>query len=435
MIGERTRFCKEERDPAAIVMGGGLWQTRRTMKKISSAFQSPHIRPFLFSMFIFGAATGVYGGGLNNFLAEVLSITRFERGIVEFLRELPGLALIFILALLYRHSETKIIRLALIIGGVGLAGMAVTGGSVRWVPILFIVIWSTGEHLVMPARQATAIHSAKPGREGMAMGLTRSAGNIGQVLGFYSVSLVFLLLSRYFPGVGETDRFRLIFGLGAVFVILGLVSTSRLETSGGHVRRDRFFLSRRYLRYYVLEAFFGARKQVFLTFAPYVLILKYGASTGLIATLYGIYSLLNIFMNPVFGKLIDRFGHRLVLVADSALLIVLCFFYGFSHHFLPLEGAYALICVIFVVDAMLFGVGTARSVYAKTIASTQKELTSTLSTGISINHLISVLIAMGGGLLWETLGIEVLFGLAGVFGLGSLVFSYRLPKPDRVEQL
>jgi len=379
-------------------------------------------------MFIFGAATGLYGGSLNNFLAEVLSIDRFERGIVEFLRELPGLALIFILALLYRFSETRVIRLALIIGGVGLAGMAFSANSMRWMPILFMVIWSTGEHLIMPARQSTAIHAAKPGMEGMAMGLTRSAGNIGQVIGYYAVTLIYLVFNKIYPNAPQTIYFRMVFALGAVFVIFGLVSTAKLGRSEGHVRRDRFFLSKKYSKYYILEAFFGARKQVFLTFAPYVLILKYGASTGVIATLYGIYSLLNIFMNPLFGRLIDRYGYRKILIIDSAFLILLCFFYGFSHHFLPLSGAFILVCIIFVLDAMLFGVGTARTVYAKTLGSSQKELTATLSTGISINHLISVLIALGGGLLWETLGMEVLFSLAGAFGLASLVFSYTLPR-------
>ena len=404
------------------------------MKKLTTPFNTAEIRPFLFSIFVFGAAAGIFGGGVNNFLAEVLSITRFERGIVEFLRELPGLALIVLVALLYRFSLPKLMRLAMIIGAAGLAGMALFAGSNRWIPVLFIMIWSSGEHLLIPVRQATAIHSALPGKEGLALGYTRSARNIGQVVGFYSVGLVFLIIGRFFPGLGAAERFQSIFALGAVFVVLGLFTIGRITVGEGHVQKERFFLSRRYTRYYILEAFFGARKQVFMTFAPYVLILKYGASTQLIATLYGIYSLLNIFMNPVFGRLIDRFGHRTILIIDSGFLILLCFFYGFSHHLLPLGGAYILVCVIFIIDAMLFGVGAARSVYAKTIAKEKSELTSTLSTGISINHLISVLIALGGGLLWEALGIEVLFSLAGVFGLGSLIFSWMLPrKPLQVK--
>lgn len=399
------------------------------MKSITGVFQSARIKPFLFSMFVFGAATGLFGGSLNNFLAEVLKISRFERGMVEFLRELPGLGLIFILALLYRFSETRVLRTSLAVAGVGLAGMAVFGGSVRWLPILFMVIWSTGEHMIMPGRDATAIHSALPGREGLALGLTRSAGNAGQVLGFYSVTLLYLGYRHFFPGEPGGSYFRGVFALGAVFVVLGLFSTLRLPEGEGHVRRDRFFLSRRYTRYYILEAFSGARKQVFLTFAPYVLILKYGASTGVIAGLYGIYSLFNIFMNPLFGRLIDRFGYRKVLVAESAGLIILCIGYGYSHLVLPLPQAYLLVCVIFVLDAMLFGVGTARSVYARSLGRSREELTSTLSTGISINHLISVFIAMGGGLLWERLGMEVLFSLAAVFGAGSMLFSWALPRP------
>jgi hypothetical protein len=78
---------------------------------------------------------------------------------------------------------------------------------------------------------------------------------------------------------------------------------------------------------------------------------------------------------------------------------------------------------------MLFVVGMARSLYARSISTGRSELTSTLSTGISINHLISIVIALLGGLLWEKMGIELLFTCAACFSAGALVFSSMLPKP------
>jgi hypothetical protein len=67
----------------------------------------------------------------------------------------------------------------------------------------------------------------------------------------------------------------------------------------------------------ILEAFLGARKQVFLTFAPYVLILTYGASTALMSSLYGLGSLVSIFLSPTVGRLMDRIGYTAVVVADG----------------------------------------------------------------------------------------------------------------------
>ena len=394
------------------------------MIKPKQVFTDPHIKSFLFSMFIFGIAVGLYGGALNNFLAEILHIDRFERGVVEFLRELPGLLLFLMLALLYRIPENRIIRIAFFISLLGMAGLAFALEA-RWAAVTLIVLWSTGEHLIMPIRQSIAIHSALPGKEGVAIGLARSAGNVGSVIGFYLVTALFLGLGN----LSSVSVFRLIFIIGAVFSLMALIFTFRLKSGNKHVKRQRLMFNRKFSRYYILEMFFGARKQVFMTFAPYVLILNYGASTQFIATLYGIFALGNIFMNPVMGRLVDILGYRKILILDSSLLITLCLLYGYAHHLFTQEVAFIVVSIVFVFDAMLFSAGIARAVYVRTLSNGQEELTGTLSTGISVNHLISVVIALLGGLLWEQLGMEVLFTSAAVFGLGSLVFTLKLPKP------
>ncbi|RDG29148.1 MFS transporter [Oceanispirochaeta sp. M1] len=397
------------------------------MIKTQQVFKNPHIKSFLFSMFIFGVSVGLYGGVLNNFLADILNIDRFGRGVVEFLRELPGLLLFLMLALLYRIPENRIVRISFFIALLGMAGLAFATEA-RWMAVTLIVLWSTGEHLMMPVRQSISIHSAIPGKEGVAMGLTRSAGNIGSVIGFYMVSLIFMGFGHF----EELMTYRVVFGLGALFTLAGLLFTLRLGQSEGHVKRPRMMLLPKYRKYYILEMFFGARKQVFMTFAPYVLILNYGASTQLIATLYGIFSLANIFMNPVMGKLVDTIGHKAVLILDSFLLILLCFLYGFAHHLFPGEWAFRVICVVFVLDAMLFSAGIARAVYVRTLSDNQEELTGTLSTGISVNHLISVVIALLGGLLWERLGMEILFSAAALFGIASLFYTMTLPGRKKI---
>lgn len=388
---------------------------------------------FLSTMFVFGITTGLFNGVLNNFLAEILSITRFERGVVEFLRELPGLSLILLLALLYRYSETRIIRLAFLICLCGLTGLFLTGPN-RVFVIIFIMIWSTGEHLLMPVRQSIAIHSAHEGKEGRVMGITGSFTHIGQVAGYYLVPLVFFLVRKLFPTTRTNSSivpFKGVFLMATLFLFLGFLFSTRFHKSTYHVEKERLYVKKKYLRYYILEMFFGARKQVFFTFAPFVLILNYNASTEFIATLYGIYSLINIFLNPLVGKLVDGVGYKIVLIWNAILLIIICLLYGFSHHLFPEKIAFFVVSAVFVLDGMLFVVGMTRSLYARSISSGQNELTATLSTGISINHLFSIIIALLGGLLWEQLGIELLFLFAAGFGGGALIFSCFLPKPVR----
>jgi MFS family permease len=401
------------------------------MHRLKTFFKTDDFMVFLSTMFLIGIAGGLYAGVLNNFLAEILGIGRSGRGVVEFFRELPGFGLMLLLALLYRYSETRLIRVALFISLCGLAGLFLTEPN-RVLAVVFMMLWSTGEHLLMPAGQSIAIHSAHEGKEGRAMGITGTFGSIGAVTGYYLVPLVFALARRLRPSTGGTPSaapFKAVFLVSALFLVFAILCAARFHKSTHHVERERLYVRRKYLRYYVLEMFFGARKQIFLTFAPFVLILNYGAKTEYIAALYGINSLMNIFLNPLMGKLIDKVGYKTVLICDTVFLIAICFLYGFSQRLFSKNTAFLVISIVFVLDGMLFVVGMARSLYARSISTGRSELTSTLSTGISINHLISIIIALLGGLLWERMGIELLFTCAACFGLGAFVFSCSLPRP------
>jgi predicted MFS family arabinose efflux permease len=333
------------------------------------------------------------------------------------------------------------LRSVFIIGAGGLLLLAFWGTN-RIPSILFIVLWSTGEHVLMPVRQSISIHAAKTGREGVAMGTTNAIGGIGQAMGHYSIPILFLTLralgvigpqeqSTIAIGAGDFSQYRAAFILGAALMLVGIIYCYRMEGTDLRVQRPRLFVRKRYWKYYVLEAFFGARKQVFLTFAPYVLIIQYNARAELVATLYGIWSLSSILVGPLFGKLLDKVGYRVIIIVDAIVLVALCLIYGFAHHVLPKNVAFYVVCVVFVLDAILFVVGLARAIYVRTLSDDSAEVTATLSVGISVNHFISILIAVAGGLLWERLGMETLFSLAGVFGIGSAVFAFSLPRRSR----
>ncbi len=400
------------------------------IKRFLSVYQDSSIRYLFISMIAFGASLGLYYGVLNNYLYEVLSIGKFERGMVEVPRELPGILMFLIIGGLSRFTENRLIRIAFIISIAGAAGLILTA-DIRVLAILMIVVFSTGEHIMMPLRQSIAIHASKPGMEGLAMGRVASGNNIGMVMGNYLVPLIFFLAARFIPRSDSVSYYRIIFIAALAFIVIGYLLTAKMKDRHVHVRRRKLYFRKKYTKYYILEIFFGARKQIFLTFAPYVLILMYGARAGLIATLYGIWSFSNIFINPVMGRLIDRFGYKKIIVIDTAVLFFLYLLYGYSHRMFPEKTAFIIVCVVFVLDAILFAVGLARAMYVKTLSESKEEITSTLSTGISINHIVSIVIAVAGGLLWERLGMEVLFLTAAGFSVGSFVFSLSLPKGER----
>jgi len=173
----------------------------------------------------------------------------------------------------------------------------------------------------------------------------------------------------------------------------------------------------------MLEMFYGARKQVFLTFGPYVLILFYGANAATISLLFAISAIASFLASPTVGRIIDKVGYKVVMVADTLILVIVCFFYGFAHHMFSMNVAFIVCCVNYVLDAVISLASMAANVYVQDLADNQDEVKATISTGISINHVITIFIALFGGWIWKTLGIETLFIVSAVLGLCNSAYA------------
>ncbi|MDR2073087.1 MAG: MFS transporter [Spirochaetaceae bacterium] len=380
---------------------------------------------FLWVLALSGISYGLYRGVQDNFLAEIVHISKFERGIVEFFREIPGLLVILILAAMYRFAESRIFKIGTAIMLAGILGLlfgpAGPGFSAKFSVILFMVIFSAGEHIIMPVKSTISMDLAEPSQGGASLGLTNALDQLGRITGYVAVTFLFFIFGRIrFSG---TPRYRIVFAAAAFLILAAVfVSLTMHETKLKGPRR-RFYFHRKFFKFYMLEVFYGARKQIFLTFAPYVLILQYGADTSVIALLYAICSGAGFIVSPLLGKLIDRAGYKFVMVTDTLVLVIVCLFYGFSHRIFPERIAYLVVCINFVLDSIISLASMASNVYVKDIASSQEELTATLSTGISVNHLISIAIALLGGWIWERTGIEVLFSLSAFLGIMNSVYA------------
>ena len=384
---------------------------------------------FLWVLAFAGIAHGLYKGVQDNYLAEVVGITAFERGIVEFFRELPGLLVILFLSLMFRFSQSKILKISIAIMISGLIGLLVC--STGKVPvILFMVIYSTGEHIIMPVRTSLSLQFAKSSKEGASLGITSALGQVGNIVGFVFVTGLFFVFSRLGFLRNDIIQFRIIFGLSLALTIAAFLISMAINEQNVLSDRRRFYFDKKFHKYYMLEVFYGSRKQIFMTFAPYVLILKYGADTSVIAMLLAICAVFGTIFSPIIGRLIDKVGYKIIMVTDTIILMVVCFFYGFAHHLFPMHIAYIVIYINFVLDSIISLASMASNVYVQDIASNKEEVTATLSTGISVNHVISIVIALLGGFLWERAGIEVLFSLSAFLGLMNTFYAATIKKPN-----
>lgn len=386
---------------------------------------------FFTSILVWGIGIGCFQATFNNFIIEFYNISGMERGILEFLRETPGVCLIALLALLHKYTDWKILRMGTVISLLA-AGLLLI--PVPWMAtVIFITIWALGEHLVMPVRQSLALSIAREGKSGESLGIVTSAINAGTVAGSLIVAAVFFVGTRILSVESQRILYDIVWCLIIVLLGASLLCASSVKEPGIQGKpRPSFYFHKKYMKFYALELFYGARKQVFFTFAPFVLIKLYGMETKDIAMLFGLSAFLTaLWGGRLIGRLADRWGYRNVMIWDTVILFFVCLLYGFAKDIFPAKIAVIVACVNYVLDAVISNASIATNLYARTLSSSQEELTATLSTGISANHLITVFYAVLGGWIFDRYGAGVLFSIAAVMALANSAFALTIPKPEK----
>jgi predicted MFS family arabinose efflux permease len=381
---------------------------------------------FFGSIAVWGIAIGCFMATLNNYLVEIHSITQVERGWLEFFREFPGLMLVFTLALLHKVSDWKVMRIGTIVSMVGVAGLLVPADKI--IVTMLIMIWSTGEHLVMPVRRSIAMQLAKEGKAGQSLGYLSSVMNIGAVSGSLLVAAIFWCGTNYFNVSKRIVLYDTVWVIIFVLMLIGCICSFSRHAPNNPSKRPRLYFHYKFSIYYLLELFYGARKQIFLTFAPFVLIVNYGLDTSKIAFLMGICAVVNIFCGPLIGRITDKIGYRNMMIYDTVALFFVCIFYGYSGKWFPAHIALWVVCLNYVMDAVLSTTSLASSLYVRSIESHNDSVTSTLTTGMSINHLISISVAPLGGWIWQQYGVGTLFTLAAFMAIANSLCAMMIPR-------
>ena len=385
---------------------------------MSSVFKpESQYRAFIISLVTFGLSYGLYKAIIDNYLAEIVNMTQFDRGVSEFFRELPGFLLVFVLAVLYEFSAEKIFKAGALVMLAGMVMQSVIPPN-RALVTAAVFVYSLGEHMQFGMRSTIALEYSRSGRGGAALGVQNSAYQFGTLAGYLVVAVVFGFLAK------SMSLYRPMFIVSSVIIAGGFVFSLRMK---GKSRPDhtvnRFYFRRKYYKFYMLEIFYGARKQIFFTFGPYLLVLFYGAGAMAISILFAVSAIATFICSPIVGKIIDRFGYKIVMVMDTLILVIVCFFYGFAHHLFSMETAFIVCCVNYILDAVISLASMASNVYVQDLSDTPEEVKATISTGVSVNHLITILIALFGGWIWQVMGIETLFMLSAGFGLCNSAYA------------
>jgi MFS family permease len=376
---------------------------------------------FASAAMILGMAISMMNATFNNFLNDRFALTGFERSFLEFPRELPGFLVVFVSAALWFLGSRRLGVFSMLLAGIGafLIGFA---SPAYWVMVIWLFIYSMGDHLFMPIAQTIGMELAREGQDGRRLGQLNAIRNAAAILGSFLVFLGF----RY---LGFT--FEITFTIAAVFFFIAAFLLYQLAPAKVAERRSYLQLHREYKLYYMLNIISGARKQLFITFAPWVLVQVFEQPTQIMATLFTIGGVIGILFQPLLGWSIDKFGERFVLSSEAIILIVVCAGYGFAKFLFPYEIAFLVVCVAFLVDQMIFSVGMARATYMKKIAKEPGDIQPALTAAVTIDHVFSISAALVGGVLWSVFGFQYVFLMGAVLALINFFVALQVKVPVR----
>jgi len=346
--------------------------------------------------------------GLNvNFLVAEIGVTPFQQGLLEACRESCGVTALVVLALLAGFAEPLVAAAMLLLLAVGLSGYSLAQNYLS--VVLLSLVWSQGLHVWMPLPSSMTLALAEPGRAGHRLGQIAAAGSVGFALG---LAVAFVLMVT---GVGM----RLTYVVAGAAAVLGAAAClgiyRRVKTPG-----PRLVFRRRYGRYYVLSFLEGWRKQIFICFAPFLLVQKYGTSVERMLLLFGVIQVIGYVAAPRVGRLIDRIGERRVLVFYYSTIILV--FIGYA----AIPNVYVLYA-LFVADSALFVLAMALTTFVNRIAP-RSEHTQTLSMGVAMNHVAAVAMPFVGGLLWKYLDYQWTFMVGALAAVLSVVAAMGVPR-------
>jgi predicted MFS family arabinose efflux permease len=375
----------------------------------------------LFFIVSFGVALAgsLVDSTLNNYLNDTYTLSGFQRSFLELPRELPGFLVVFVAALLWSLGGRKmgIVALAMYALGVFLIGTISTSYAVI---VIFLFIYSMGLHLFMPVQTTMGMELAAEGKTGRRLGQMNSIRNMAVILGSGIVFVGFKYLHL---------TFTVTFIISAAVLLLAAGMMLTLKHEQVEPQKSYLKLRKEYSLFYILAVLFGSRKQLFITFAPWVIVTIYHQPTQTIATLMVIGGIIGILFQPLLGQAIDKFGERTILMLEALIFVFVCLGYGFSGQLFSEHTAFLITCACYLLDQVLMSVSMARSTYIKKIALQQSDIQPALSASLTIDHLFSISIALLGGVIWSTFGYQYVFLAGTVIAALNFIFASRIRLP------
>jgi hypothetical protein len=352
----------------------------------------------------------VWSALLNNFVVERANFGGAEIGILQSLREVPGFlafTAVFVL-LVIKEQSFVLVSLALMC-----IGVAATG----WLPFELglyctTVLMSIGFHYFETINQSLTLQWLDKDKSAHFMGKQLAVKSFASLFAYGAVWLLMEWMK-----VDYVTVYMLFGGLGLLIVLFIWQSFAQFEQP--NIQHKHMVLRKRYWLFYCLTFFSGARRQIFVVFASFMMVEKFNYSVGDISLLLMLNYVFNLLFAPKIGSWIAKVGEKTALTIEYIGLIGI-----FVSYALVESGALA--AGLYVLDHLFFAMAIAMKTYLQKIAD-PKDIASTAAVNFTINHIAAVVIPALLGIVWLT-SPAMVFYLGAAFASCSLLLALNIPR-------
>lgn len=378
----------------------------------SEAFKPSPITRYVFLVVInIAVAVGLssWNALLNNFAIETVGINGLENGLMQSLREIPGFLAFTTVFFLLLIREQTFALIALATFGVGIAITGLFPSMIGF--YCCVLLMSVGFHYLDTLRQSLALQWL-PKRIAPRILGRLSAFAAGTSL--VTFGAIFLLLKLF-----ELE-YRWIY-IGAGIMVLAIVVGLKLFSPRFEAKteqRKNIVIRKRYWLYYCLTAMSGARRQIFVAFAGFLMVQRFGLSAASMALLMLVNHIFTLMFAEVIGRMVGRIGERRALMIEYAGLVLVFTSYAIVES--PwLAGS------LYVIDHFFFSFAIAVKTYFQKI-SDPGDIASSAGVSFTINHSVALVVPAILGIVWMQ-SYAYVFLIGACFAFISFLLALNIP--------
>ncbi|WP_282094030.1 MFS transporter [Epibacterium ulvae] len=351
---------------------------------------------------------------LNNFVIEVAQFDGADIGLLHTVREIPGFLAIGVIAVILVVREQVLAMISLMMLG---AATAVTAWFPQMGGILMITLLSSiGFHYYETVNQSLQLQWLDKKRAPQVLGWLVAAGSAATLVVYLGIERLWKPLELSYDVIYMAAG-----GTTLVVALLCLLLFPQFEAPTPQTKK--LILRRRYWLYYALQFMAGARRQIFVVFAGFMMVEKFGFEVHELTRLYLINLIINMTVAPMLGKAVAHFGERRTLMVEYAGLVIVFAAYGGVYWF---GWGLMVAAFLYVVDHIFFALALALKTYFQKIAD-PADIAPTAAVAFTINHIAAVALPVPLGLLWLA-SPGAVFGLAALMAMVSFGFSLLIPR-------